>query len=184
MFKYSDKPMFTLQRTITCSILTLATLSIASASSVSRAEGQPSVSELMRELNAQKIQLAAVTDRLNASAALLPHTNWEIQAIELNNLKEHINRIGDTMRQIDAQRAKLTASQQSLFERMTERMNGYSAGLQAVIAALNDNRLVVRNPAHAKRVADLARIALESKSDARRVLALMKGGAGSTQAGD
>jgi DNA replication protein DnaD len=104
----------------------------------------PQVSKLLEDIMIQSADLQRDSDELES----FTHSNvsWESHATELESIKEHINRIGQTIQKLENLRDSASPWQQEAINRLIPVAQKLASNTTAAIQHLNQNRTRIQEP--------------------------------------
>lgn len=104
----------------------------------------PEVSKLLEDIKMQAADLQRDSDELES----FTHSNvsWESHAAELEAIKEHINKIGQTIQRLQNLRSSASPWQQEAIERLIPVAQKLASNTTAAIQHLNQNSTRLQDP--------------------------------------
>ena len=99
--------------------------------------------ELLEQVRDISFQLSLDSERLKAVAAV-PELDWQSHANYLALIRDHINRTGDLLREMDAIRSGLSAWQQQAMDRVVPIAAELARRTEAAIVHLRENPSSIR----------------------------------------
>jgi K+-sensing histidine kinase KdpD len=126
-------------------------------------EDNPQVTQLLEDIQAQAADLQRDADELESFTR--SPVSWESHATELESIKEHINKIGQTIQKLQGMRDSASPWQQEAIDRIIPVAQKLASNTTAAIERLNRNRSHLQDPQYQQY--------LKSNADAARALSSM-----------
>ena len=104
----------------------------------------PQVTKLLEDIEMQAADLQRDSDELES----FTHSNvsWESHATELENIKQHINKIGQTIQKLQGMRSSASPWQQEAIDRIIPVAQKLASNTTAAIQHLNQNPSRIQDP--------------------------------------
>ena len=126
-------------------------------------EDNQQITQLLEDIEAQAADLQRDSDELESFTH--SQVSWESHATELESMKEHINKIGQTIQKLQSMRGSASPWQQEAIDRLIPVAQKLASNTTAAIERLNRNRTHLQDPQYQEY--------LKSNADAARQLTSM-----------
>ena len=125
-------------------------------------EDNPQVTQLLEDIEAQAADLQRDSDELESFTH--SQVSWESHATELEAIKEHINKIGQTIQKLQSMRSSASPWQQEAVDRIIPVAQKLASNTTAAIERLNRNRTHLQDPQYQEYLKSNAEAAKELSS--------------------
>jgi hypothetical protein len=134
---------------VTCSfcvalLLTALLSTLPQTKAANPPEDNQQVTQLLEDIRAQAADLQRDSDELESYSR--SGASWESHATELELMKEHINKIGQTIQKLQSLRRSAAPWQQEAIDRIIPVAQKLASNTQAAIERLNRNKTHLQDP--------------------------------------
>lgn len=102
------------------------------------------VSSLLAEAKTRAAELKQ--DTANMNSFVRSQTSWQTHAAQLDQIKQHVNKLGELVAKMNNAKATAAPWQQQLIDRITPLLTELGTSVTATIKHLSDNRDRLKNP--------------------------------------
>lgn len=129
---------------------------LTGASSVARAADP---ARLLEQARTSASQLRQDAEEMQSYAN--SNLSWKSHSQQINNIREHVNKLGELLSQMHDARGDASRTQQQAIDRITPLLQDIASNTTAVINHLNENPERTWNPDYKSYVSENARLASE-----------------------